>query len=62
LLGNFILGKQIFPVSDDPESETKETKGEYGDGENSNIFVIDTPGLQDTKGSDKEHLTQMVNY
>ena len=55
-LGNFILGKQVFPVGNGCcYSETKETKGEYGDGEKNGIFVIDTPGL-------KEDLTQMIDY
>ncbi|KAG4085980.1 P-loop containing nucleoside triphosphate hydrolase protein [Neocallimastix lanati (nom. inval.)] len=61
-LGNFILEKQVFKVSDDPNSETKITQGDHGDGERSDIFVIDTPGLQDAQGTDKEHLTQMIDY
>ncbi|KAG4085982.1 P-loop containing nucleoside triphosphate hydrolase protein [Neocallimastix lanati (nom. inval.)] len=61
-LGNFILNKQVFSVSDNPESETKETKGEKGDGDNAGIFVIDTPGLQDAEGTDRQHLIQMVEY
>ena len=61
-LGNFILGKQVFSVSDKPQSETQFTKGEYGDNEKRDIFVIDTPGLQDTEGKEREHLAQMVDY
>ncbi|KAG4085979.1 P-loop containing nucleoside triphosphate hydrolase protein [Neocallimastix lanati (nom. inval.)] len=62
-LGNFILKKNVFPVSDNPESETKITRGEHG-GNNvtDDIFVIDTPGLMDAEGTDKEHLIQMVDY
>ena len=62
-LGNFILKKNVFPVSDNPESETKITRGEHG-GSNvtDDIFVIDTPGLMDAEGTDKEHLIQMVDY
>ncbi|OUM59778.1 hypothetical protein PIROE2DRAFT_63557 [Piromyces sp. E2] len=61
-LGNFIFGKEVFSVSENPESETKVTTGAYGDNENSGIFVIDTPGLQDAEGTDREHLIQMVDY
>ena len=43
-LGNFILGKKdLFRVSDDPESETKETLGYSGVDGAEDIFVIDTP-------------------
>ncbi|OUM70116.1 hypothetical protein PIROE2DRAFT_56991 [Piromyces sp. E2] len=55
-LGNFILGKEVFPVSDNPKSETKKVKGEYGEGNKKDTFVIDTPNL------DKEHLTQIIYY
>ena len=61
-LGNQILGLDAFVVSDDVKSETKQTYGRKGKGENSNLFVIDTPGLQDTSGADKEHMIQLVNY
>ena len=62
-LGNFILNKKdLFRVSDDPESETKETIGHNGINGAENIFVIDTPGLQDTRASDKKHIVNMVNY
>ena len=40
-LGNFILNKKdLFRVSDDPESETKETIGHNGINGAENIFVI----------------------
>lgn len=62
-LGNFILNKKdLFTVSDDPESETKETIGHNGFDGAEEVFVIDTPGLQDTKSSDKKHIVNMVNY
>jgi len=49
-------------VSDRPQSETQFTRGEHGDNENSGIFVIDTPGLQDTEGKEREHLAQMIDF
>lgn len=62
-LGNFILNKKdLFTVSDDPDSETKETIGHNGVDGAEDIFVIDTPGLQDTKASDKKHIVDMVHY
>ena len=62
-LGNFILNKKdLFRVSDDPDSETKETIGNSGVDGSENVFVIDTPGLQDTRASDKKHIINMVNY
>lgn len=62
-LCNFILGKNKFTVSEDPNSETKETIGYYGDDEETkNIYVIDTPGLHDDTGTDKVHIQQMVSF
>ena len=62
-LGNFFLNKKdLFRVSDDPDSETKETIGNSGVDGSENVFVIDTPGLQDTRASDKKHIINMVNY
>lgn len=58
-LGNLILDWNAFEVKDDPESCTKETiiKKSQRD---PLISVIDTPGLQDSKGRDKEHYDQML--
>ena len=58
-LGNFIIGKEVFEVSDEPDACTKDTirKISIIDPQ---IAVLDTPGLQDSKGRDKEHYAQMV--
>lgn len=62
-LGNFILNNpKAFKVSDDIKSETKETEGKYGVKGAEDIFVIDTPGLQDTEGKDKYILGQISKY
>lgn len=62
-LGNFILNrKEIFPTSDGSDSKTKITKGCYGIGETRDIFVIDTPGLQDPQGEDKSHFENLLIY
>lgn len=59
---NYVLQHKFFPVSDDVNSETKITKGNYGINDANNIFMIDTPGLQDSMGADKKHLIQLVDY
>lgn len=60
-LCNYIINcKDKFTVSDNPESETKRTIGALG--EDNNVYIIDTPGLQDSHGTDLEHLIQMVDY
>ena len=61
-LGNTLLGIDAFRVSADIKSETKVTFGRKGVGANSNLFVIDTPGLQDSSGADKQHMIQLVQY
>ena len=60
-LGNLLLNdSNAFSISDKPESETKVTFGKYN--QNKDIFIIDTPGIQDSEGKDKEHLDQMINF
>ena len=61
-LGNFLLGNNVFNVSADVKAETKVTFGRQGTGDSSDLFVIDTPGLQDTEGSDREHMIQLIQY
>jgi hypothetical protein len=61
-LGNFILDDpNAFSISDSPQSETKITCGKMSKNDK-NIFVVDTPGFQDSEGKDKEHIEQMVEY
>lgn len=58
--GNFLLGiEDAFKVSEDPKSCTTETIRKISrlDPE---IGVVDTPGLQDSKGRDKIHYEQML--
>lgn len=58
-LGNLINNDNSFVVSNDFNSCTKETILKKAKGDPS-IAVIDTPGLQDYSGTDKEHYDQMV--
>ncbi|EDR25430.1 hypothetical protein, conserved [Entamoeba dispar SAW760] len=60
--GNFILKKNAFVVNDSPNPETKTTTGSYGEGDRSDVFVIDTPGLQDSSEMDESELNQMISY
>ncbi|BFU22425.1 AIG1 family protein [Entamoeba histolytica] len=64
-LGNFILKDNKFETSDAAKSVTQETRGCYGEGDRSDIFVIDTPGFDDSNGGinkDRQHMSEMVNY
>ncbi|EDR25985.1 hypothetical protein, conserved [Entamoeba dispar SAW760] len=64
-LGNFILKKlNKFKVGDGANSLTQETNGGYGEGDRKNVFVIDTPGFNDSNGKEKEkkNIEQMVKY
>ncbi len=58
-LGNKILGIDGFEVSDDIHSCTKQTIPKVSQID-TEICVVDTPGLQDSKGSDKPHYDEMV--
>ena len=61
-LGNFLLGNNVFKVSADVKAETKVTFGREGVGDSKDLFVIDTPGLQDTEGADRAHMIQLIQY
>ena len=61
-LGNTLLSKNVFKESEHIKSETKETTGECGTFDGQQVFVVDTPGLQDTNGNDQQHLNQMTEY
>ena len=58
-LGNFIIGEEVFEVSDDAEACTKDTIRKISKLD-PQIGVLDTPGLQDSQGRDKVHYDQMV--
>ena len=61
-LGNILLGNNVFKVSADVKSETKVTFGREGIGDSKDLFVIDTPGLQDSQGADRAHMIQLIQY
>ena len=59
-LGNFLLEYNKFGVSDKPESKTDET--EIGYNYSKNFGIIDTPGLNDSKGRDQIHYEKMIRF
>jgi len=62
-LANTLVGQEnIFKESDEVESETMETKGEYGFFDHQLTFIIDTPGMNDVSGLDSPHLKSMAQY
>ena len=60
-VGNLILGREEFIVSDEVDSCTMTTVKKTSSIDPS-IEVIDTPGLIDTQGRDKIHNEQMIEY
>ena len=61
-LGNELLGFNAFKISNWGCPATKLTYGMQGKEEKSSLFVIDTPGLQDSYGSDKKYTIQLLEY
>ena len=61
-LANTITGTNAFKESIHLESETDITTGMLGKFDNKSVFIIDTPGLQDGRGKDSQHLIQMTQY
>ncbi|BFU22387.1 AIG1 family protein [Entamoeba histolytica] len=61
--GNFILQKNVFRVSDSPNSKTNKPLKCFGEGDRSDLVVIDTPGFNDNDyyRFDKEHIQNIVD-
>lgn len=59
-LGNFLLNKYYFDVSCKPESETNITT--MGINKLENFGIIDTPGLNDSKGRDQDHYENIMRF
>ncbi|EAL47864.1 AIG1 family protein [Entamoeba histolytica] len=60
-LGNFILKSNVFKFSGSPDSETNKPLKCFGEGDRSDVVVIDTPGLNDTNKFDEEHIQNIVD-
>ena len=61
-LGNAILEKEIFKTNDTMQSVTKEIYESNGTGKTEDLFVIDTPGLNDSEGKENEYLKKLAIY
>ena len=61
--GNYILKDNSFKESDEPDSCTETINCNRGkkNTEVENLFIIDTPGISDSKGRDEFFLKKMVN-
>ena len=68
-LGNFILRSneedetEFFKVGDRDKSETDKIRSQSSNVEGMNVTIVDTPGLHDTAGEDKDqsHMEDIVN-
>ncbi|GAB1222652.1 hypothetical protein ENUP19_0120G0031 [Entamoeba nuttalli] len=61
-LGNFILERTVFTVDDSTNSVKKDIAGYFGKYDRSDLFVIDTPSLQDTQEFNEKFLNDIVEY
>ena len=61
---NTLFTSGQFQVGNSLDSQTEKVEGKYGEGEYKDIFIIDTPGLNDSEGEqkDKEHIQTMKEY
>ena len=61
---NTLFASKRFKVGHSLDSETEIVEGKYGENEYSDIFIIDTPGLNDSEGEqkDKENAEKMKEY
>ena len=61
---NTLFTSGQFQVGNSLDSQTEKVEGKYGECEYKDIFIIDTPGLNDSEGEqkDKEHIQTMKEY
>ena len=61
---NTLFISQHFQVGHSLDSQTEKVEGKYGEGEYKDIFIIDTPGLNDSEGEqkDKDNIKEMKDY
>ncbi|EDR23771.1 hypothetical protein, conserved [Entamoeba dispar SAW760] len=59
-LGNFILKKNVFMACESPNSVTKKTDECSGKGDRSDVFVVDTPGLNDSNNFDNINIQNII--
>ena len=61
---NTFFSSPQFQVGNSLDSQTEKVEGKYGEGDYKDIFIIDTPGLNDSEGEqkDKDHIKEMKDY
>ena len=60
--GNYIIGKEKFLTQGGGSSVTKTIIGEISERDSyKDIYIIDTPGTQDSKGGDEKYLEELKN-
>ena len=61
---NTLFSSKQFLVGDSLDSQTEKVEGKYAENEYSDIFIIDTPGTNDSEGErkDNENIQEMKNY
>ena len=61
-LGNQILGYDAFKVTDHVKIGTKSTYGIPGKRDSNFIYIIDSPGIQNSSNEDKQQMLQLVQF
>ena len=51
---NSLFSTQQFLVGHSLDSQTEKVEGKYGENDYKDIFIIDTPGLNDSEGEQKD--------
>ena len=61
---NSLFSTQQFLVGHSLDSQTEKVEGKYGENDYKDIFIIDTPGLNDSEGEqkDNQNIQEMKNY
>ena len=63
-LCNTLFSSQKFLVGNSLDSQTEKVEGKYAENEYKDIFIIDTPGTNDSEGElrDNENIKEMKDY
>ena len=61
---NTLFSSQKFLVGNSLDSQTEKVEGKYAENEYKDIFIIDTPGTNDSEGElrDNENIKEMKDY
>lgn len=59
---NYFFSTPKFKIGEGLDSETSVSRGFKGEGEFSDLFIIDTPGLNDSKGADEANFRSIYDF